>query len=94
MLFLRGLCYFVELCNVLLTITPQMSRGISADRIIKSIKIFKEEEKMKSIFKKIAFVLALAMVVTMLPAKAVSAASSDGPDMYKSLLLYLDSGNG
>ncbi len=49
---------------------------------------------MKSIFKKIAFVLALAMVVTMLPAKAVSAASSDGPDMYKSLLLYLDSGNG
>ncbi|MDE7210136.1 MAG: Ig-like domain-containing protein, partial [Lachnospiraceae bacterium] len=49
---------------------------------------------MKSIFKKIAFVLALAMVVTMLPAKAVSAASSDAPDMYKTLLLYLDSGNG
>ncbi len=49
---------------------------------------------MKSIFKKIAFVLALAMVVTLLPAKAVSAASSDGPDMYKTLRLYLDSGNG
>ncbi len=49
---------------------------------------------MKSIFKKIAFVLALVMVVTMLPARAVSAAESDGPDMYKSLLLYLDSGNG
>ncbi len=49
---------------------------------------------MKSIFKKIAFVLALAMVVTMLPAKAVSAAASDEPGMYKSLLLYLDSGNG
>ncbi len=49
---------------------------------------------MKSIFKKIAFVLALAMVVTMLPANAASAASSDAPDMYKSLLLYLDSGNG
>ncbi|MDE7211686.1 MAG: Ig-like domain-containing protein, partial [Lachnospiraceae bacterium] len=42
----------------------------------------------------IAFVLALAMVVTMLPAKAVSAASSDAPDMYKTLRLYLDSGNG
>ncbi len=49
---------------------------------------------MKSIFKKIAFVLALAMVVTMLPAKAVTAAESDGPQMYKTLLLYLDSGNG
>ncbi len=49
---------------------------------------------MKSIFKKIAFVLALAMVVTMLPAKAVAAAESDGPQMYKTLLLYLDSGNG
>ncbi len=49
---------------------------------------------MKSIFKKIAFVLALAMVITMLPAKAVSAAASNEPGMYKSLLLYLDSGNG
>ncbi len=49
---------------------------------------------MKSIFKKIAFVLALAMVVTMLPAKALTAASSDGPQMYKTLRLYLDSGNG
>ena len=49
---------------------------------------------MKSIFKKIAFVLALAMLVTMLPAKAVAAAESDGPQMYKTLLLYLDSGNG
>ena len=49
---------------------------------------------MKSIFKKIAFVLALAMVVTMLPANTASAASSDSPQMYKTLLLYLDSGNG
>ncbi len=48
---------------------------------------------MKSIFKKIAFVLALAMVVTMLPGKVASAAA-DGPQMYKSLLLYLDNGNG
>ena len=49
---------------------------------------------MKSIFKKLAFVLALAMVVTMLPGRAVSAAEEDGPQMYKSLLLYLDNGNG
>lgn len=48
---------------------------------------------MKSIFKKLAFVLALAMVVTMLPGKVASAAA-DGPQMYKSLLLYLDNGNG
>lgn len=48
---------------------------------------------MKSIFKKIAFVLALAMVVTMLPAKTAAAASHE-PDMYKTLRLYLDSGNG
>lgn len=49
---------------------------------------------MKSIFKKLAFVLALAMVVTLLPSRAVSAAEADGPQMYKSLLLYLDNGNG
>lgn len=47
---------------------------------------------MKSIFKKLAFVLALAMVVTLLPSRAVSAA--DGPQMYSSLLLYLDNGSG
>lgn len=34
------------------------------------------------------------MIVTMLPAKAVAAASSDGPQMYETLRLYLDSGNG
>ena len=45
---------------------------------------------MKSIFKKITFVLALAMVVTMLPAKTAAAATADGPQMYKALLLYLD----
>ena len=44
---------------------------------------------MKSIFKKIAFVLALAMVVTMMPAKAAAAAESDGPQMYKTLKLYV-----
>ncbi len=44
---------------------------------------------MKSIFKKIAFVLALAMVVTMLPARAAVAAESDGPQMYSTLKLYL-----
>ncbi len=44
---------------------------------------------MKSIFKKIAFVLALAMVVTMMPAKAAAAAESDGPQMYSTLKLYL-----
>ncbi|MDE7327540.1 MAG: Ig-like domain-containing protein [Lachnospiraceae bacterium] len=44
---------------------------------------------MKSIFKKIAFVLALAMVVTMMPAKAASAASSKEPQMYGTLKLYL-----
>ena len=44
---------------------------------------------MKSIFKKVAFVLALAMVVTMLPARVAAAAESDGPQMYKTLKLYL-----
>ena len=44
---------------------------------------------MKSIFKKIAFVLALAMVVTMMPAKAAAAASNDGPQMYTTLKLYI-----
>ena len=44
---------------------------------------------MKSIFKKIAFVLALAMVVTMMPTKAAAAAESDGPQMYSTLKLYL-----
>ena len=42
---------------------------------------------MKSIFKKIAFVLALAMVVTMMPTKAAAAAESDGPQMYSTLKL-------
>ncbi len=44
---------------------------------------------MKSIFKKIAFVLALAMVVTMMPAKAAAAASNDGPQFYPTLKLYI-----
>ncbi len=44
---------------------------------------------MKSIFKKVAFVLALAMVVTMLPARVAAAAESDEPQMYKTLKLYL-----
>lgn len=44
---------------------------------------------MKRIFKKVAFVLALAMVVTMLPARVAAAAESDGPQMYKTLKLYL-----
>ncbi len=44
---------------------------------------------MKSIFKKIAFVLALAMVVTMMPARNASAASSDEPQMYTTLKLYV-----
>ena len=45
---------------------------------------------MKSIFKKIAFVLVLAMVVTMMPAKAAAAASSDEPQFYPTLRLYID----
>jgi len=47
-------------------------------KITKSIIIiFKEEEKMKSIFRKIAFVLALAMVVTLFPVMSASAAVKD-----------------
>lgn len=42
---------------------------------------------MKSIFKKIALVLALAMVVTMMPAK--TAAAADGPQMSSSVKLYI-----
>ncbi len=45
---------------------------------------------MKSIFKKIAFVLVLAMVVTMMPAKTAAAASSDEPQFYPTLRLYID----
>ncbi|MDE7297417.1 MAG: hypothetical protein K2N94_01145, partial [Lachnospiraceae bacterium] len=46
---------------------------------------------MKSIFKKIAFVLALAMVVTAFPAKTAAAAAS-GPQLKAHRVLYLNEG--
>jgi len=55
-----------------------MGRKRICGKITKSIIIiFKEEEKMKSIFRKIAFVLALAMVVTLFPVMSASAAVKD-----------------